>query len=154
MSNRDEIKRIAQAHADFYNDHVGKDMETFCRQYWSPDVKMYHGGRGEPSGLKEHLLWHSAERGFDWDKTGMEVQKLVVGDDSFVLQMFITQWRSHEADAVAAGDDTREAALPGYQNDAIPSVNIYTVGNDGLVERIDGYVFLSPELLAAGAARA
>ena len=153
MPNPEDVKRIAKATADFYNDHGGTDLEGFVKKYWEPDVKLYHGGHGEPHGVEQFLAMHSAEAGFSWDDTHMVVKKVVVGEDSFVIQMNITQWRSHEADAIeASGDDSRQAAIEGYQNEAIPAITFYTVGDGGKVVQTEGFVFLSPQLLAAGAA--
>jgi hypothetical protein len=152
MPNPQDVKRIAKATADFYNDHGGKDLESFVKEYWEPDIKMYNGIQREPYGVEQFLAMHSAEAGFSWDDTHMEVQKVVVGEDSFVIQMNITQWRTHEADAVeASGDDSKKAAIEGYQNDAIPAITFYTVGDGGKVVQTAGFVFLSPQLLAAGA---
>ena len=153
MSNRDEVRRIAQAHADFYSSHEDLDFDALAREHWAPDIEIYLGGSSTPVALDDFMRLHSPESGFDWGKTHMDVERVVVGDDEFVLRTVITQWRSHEADAIeASGDTSRQAALEGYQNEPIPSITFYTVKN-GKVTRSEGFVFLSPALIASGAAR-
>jgi hypothetical protein len=142
MTDRDEVRRIAAAHADYYNDHSDTSMAEFAAKYWAPDIEMYTGGRGTPHGLQDMLKGHDPEKGFDWSETRMDVKKVVVGDDSFVLQMEIGQWRSHEADAVAAGIDGVETDSIDYQSNAVPVIILYHVA-DGKVTRSDSYLLFS-----------
>jgi hypothetical protein len=151
MTDRKTLQHIAKAHADYYGDHVGRSMEDFVQEWWSPDIKFYPNGRGTPFNLEQFMLGHSADAGFSWDETHMEVQHVIVGDDSFVIQMAITQWRSHAADAQAADGDGSDATE--YQQAAVPAVNVYRVA-DGKVVRSDMYVILSALEPAAAAAAA
>jgi hypothetical protein len=138
MTANDTIRRLAEAHADFYADHADRDLATFVQEYWHPDVKMYFAGMGdEPHGLDTFLAVHSPESGFSWKDTFMEVERVVVGDDAFVLKFAIVRWRSHEADAAAADD--RAEAVTEYVTGYIPSINIYTV-EDGKVVRTDSMI--------------
>ena len=147
MSERD-IQRIAEAHAFFYANHDDKDMETFVREYWHPDIELYFAGTGdEPHGIEAFLKVHSQESGFSWNDTVMEVERVVVGEDSFVLKFAIVRWRSHEADAAAAAGDESGVESTGYMIGYIPGVNIYTVEN-GKVVRTDSMIMAS--LAAAG----
>jgi hypothetical protein len=142
MTDRDEVRRIAEAHAEYYSNHSNTSMAEFAAKYWSPDIEMYTGGRGTPHGIGDMLKGHDPEKGFDWSATKMDVKKVVVGDDSFVLQMEIAQWRSHEADAVAAGIDGVEADTVDYQSNAVPVIILYHVA-DGKVVRSDSYLLVS-----------
>jgi hypothetical protein len=151
MTDRETLRRIADAHADFYGNHVGRSMADFAREYWSPDIKFYPNGIGTPFNLEQFMRGHDAEGGFSWDETHIEVKKVVVGDDAFVIQMAITQWRSHEADAQVAGGDGTNAMA--YQQTAVPSLTVYHVA-DGKVVRNDMYVILSAVLDPAAAAAA
>jgi hypothetical protein len=56
--------------------------------------------------------------------------------------MEIGQWRSHEADAVAAGIDGVEADSVDYQSNAVPVIILYHVA-DGKVTRSDSYLLFS-----------
>jgi hypothetical protein len=143
MTDRDEVRRLAEAHAAYYNDHSNTSMAEFAEKYWAPDIEMYTGGRGAPHGIQDMLKGHDPEKGFDWSQTRMDVKKVVVGDDAFVLQMEIAQWRSHEADAVAAGIDGVDGADSlDYQSNAVPVIILYHV-SDGLVVRSDSYLLFS-----------
>jgi hypothetical protein len=138
MTDRDEVERIAQAHASFYANHDDVDLEAFVKEHWHPDIELYFAGLGnEPRGLDSFLQIHSADAGFSWNDTVMEVEQLVVGDDSFVLKFAIVRWRSHEADAAALGGG--QSATPGYIRGYVPGVNIYTV-RDGKVVRTDSMI--------------
>jgi hypothetical protein len=146
MTERDEVRRIAEAHADFYANHEGKDFEEFVREHWHPDIEIYFAGMGrEPADLGAFLRIHSAESGFSWDDTAMEVERVVVDDDTFVLKFAIVRWRSHEADASAVSGDGSDSL--GYMRGYIPGINIYTV-KDGKVARTDSMIMAS--LAAAG----
>jgi hypothetical protein len=143
VTDRDEVRRLAEAHAAYYSEHSDITMAEFAAQHWSPDIEMYTGGRGEPHGLGDMLAGHDPGKGFDWSSTKMDVKKVVVGDDAFVLQMEIVQWRSHEADAVAAGvgsDDGVEDV--DYRSSAVPVMILYHVA-DGKVVRSDSYLLFS-----------
>jgi hypothetical protein len=141
MTERDEVQRIAQAHAFFYANHDDEDLEAFVREHWHPDIELYFAGLGnEPRGLDSFLQIHSADAGFSWNDTVMEVERLVVGDDSFVLKFAIVRWRSHEADAAAVAGE--QSATAGYMQGYIPGVNIYTV-RDGKVVRTDSMIMTS-----------
>jgi hypothetical protein len=143
VTDRDEVRRIAEAHAAYYRDHSDISMAEFAAQYWSPDIEMYTGGRGVPHGIQDSLDGHDPEKGFDWGQTRMDVKKVVVGDDSFVLQMEIAQWRSHEADAVAAGMDGVDGVdSTDYRSSAVPVMILYHVA-DGKVVRSDSYLLYS-----------
>ena len=146
MTDRDELRRIAQAHADFYADHADMDLESFVKEYWHPDVKLYFAGLGnEPHGLDAFLRSHSADAGFSWNDTYMDVERVVVGDDGFVLKFAIVRWRSHEADAVAAGKDGAGDASTDYVTGYIPAINMYTV-EDGKVVRTDSMIMVPADL--------
>lgn len=150
MPNPQDVKRVAKATADYYNDHKGKPLKNFTAEYWHPGITICQSGR-EPYGIEQFLREHSPDTGISWDDTHMQVQKLVVGEDSFVIYYKITHWRTHEADAIEASGAGGKPGLAGYQTEAIPGVSIFTVGESGKVERMDGFVFLRPELVARGA---
>ena len=154
MTDRDEVRRLAEAHADYYNDHSNTSMAEFAEKYWSPDIEMYFGGQGTPHGIDGLVRGHDTEKGFSWADTKMDVKKVVVGDDAFVLQMEIVQWRSHEADAVAVGIDGVEGVdSTDYQAIAIPLTIIYHV-SDGKVVRSDSYMLVGVAGRAATGASA
>jgi hypothetical protein len=148
MTANGDIRRIAEAHAEFYADHADKELASFVQEYWHPDVKMYFAGLGsEPRGLDAFLQVHSSESGFSWNDTFMEVERLVVGEDAFVLKFAIVRWRSHEADAAAASDGS-EAESTDYVTGYIPSINIYTV-EDGKVVRTDSMIMVPASMGSA-----
>jgi hypothetical protein len=154
VTDRDEVRRLAEAHAAYYAEHSDTTMAEFAARYWSPDIEMYTGGRGEPHGIGDMLAGHDAGKGFDWSSTKMDVKKVVVGDDAFVLQMEIVQWRSHEADAVAAGVGADERAEGvDYRSSAVPVMILYHVA-DGKVVRSDSYLLYSFTGLASAASGA
>jgi hypothetical protein len=143
VTDRDEVRRLAEAHAAYYSDHADISMAEFAAQHWSPDIEMYTGGRGTPHGIGDMLAGHDPGKGFDWSKTRMDVRKVVVGDDAFVLQMEIAQWRSHQADAVAAGIDGVDGVdSVDYRSHGVPVMILYHVA-DGKVVRSDSYLLYS-----------
>jgi hypothetical protein len=143
VTDRDEVRRLAEAHAAYYAEHSDTTMAEFAARYWSPDIEMYTGGRGTPHGIGDMLAGHDAGKGFDWSSTKMDVKKVVVGDDAFVLQMEIVQWRSHEADAAAAGiGGTDGDEDVDYRSSAVPVMILYHVAR-GKVVRSDSYLLFS-----------
>ena len=150
MPNPDDVKRIAKSTADYYDDHKGKPLADFVKRHWQSDVVICQSGR-PPYGMEQFLREHSPDSGMSWDATRMKTQKLVVGEDSFVLYYHIVSWRTHEADHIAASGENRKAGLEGYQTTVIPGISIFTVGDSGKVARMDGFVFMPPDLVAKGA---
>lgn len=150
MPNPKDVKRIAKATAAFYGDHAGKSLRSFVEEHWRPDIIIHQFGR-EPYGMEQFLAEHSPDTGMSWDDTHMEVKKLVIGEDGFVLHANLINWRTHEADAIEKSGEDRKPGLEGYQTEPIPVINFCTVGESGKVERIDSFVFVKPELVARGA---
>jgi ketosteroid isomerase-like protein len=150
VPNPADVKRIAEAMADYYNDHKGKPLKAFVDQYWDPGIVIRQSGR-PPYGIAQFLKEHSPDTGMSWDDIHMHVEQLVVGEDAFVLHYVMTRWRTHEADEIEKSGAARKPGLEGYQTAAIPGITICTIGESGKVERMDGYVFMPPELVARGA---
>lgn len=118
MSDRDDVKRLAEAHAAYFSDHSGQDLASWVQQHWSPDIKISNGGSATIP-LDQWVKAHSAGSGFDWVDCGIEVTNTIVDDDRFAFQAVITPSRSGSG------------SLP---TDPIPALLVHKVANGKVVE--------------------
>jgi hypothetical protein len=136
MSGSDDTQRIAEEHVAFFGDHKGKDLRSWVEQHWAPGVRMTNGGQRSSIPLEQWLDAHSADGGFDFDDCAIEVTKLIVGDDSFALQVIITP----------------SICGQGFAGDPVPACLVHTVANGRVVaieEFVDASAVVLPEEFAS-----
>lgn len=125
MSSRDEVQRLAQAHVDWFSHKApAPELGVWVEQYWAPDVGIYNKGGVAPTPADRWRKAHSAENGYSWDNPDLKFKDVVVGDDTFVIQVTLKP-RTQVA------------------SDAIPICLVCKVA-DGMVVRVDQYWSLGP----------
>jgi len=133
MSTREETRRIAEVHAEFFDGPTDAnrdrwlaehhDLEAWVAEHWSPDMQIFTKGV-TPVPFERWVSVHSGQQGYDWENTDSSVTKLVVGDDSFVIEQVFTRSESSEQGGV-------------------PVCLVFTVAN-GKAIRLDQYWSLAP----------
>jgi hypothetical protein len=124
MSDRQVIQRVADEHVAFFTGHGEHDLPSFVAQHWAPHIRITNGASDAPVPLDRWLRAHSAEGGFDWDDTGLEVTNVIVGDDSFAIQTVITPSIS---------------GTSGFSTELVPACLVFTVSGGQVIE-LEEYV--------------
>lgn len=112
------IAEVAQVQADFYAGRLGNESLHHLEEIWAPDVAI-HVNSVEPVLTREQWVeGHSPSSDRDWSPVHMDVDRVVVGDDAFVLQ----------------------ATVHGLAREqAVPVCLVFSV-RDGVVVRMDEYI--------------